>query len=57
MQSYTTSLHCLKTCVDGWSIVRNHREFLSCRIAVTSFRFTRMKTDNSERNGVPEISS
>lgn len=57
MQSYKISLHRLKTSVDGWSIVRNHREFLSCRITVTSFSFTRMKIDNSERKGVLEISS
>lgn len=37
--------------------MRNHREFLSCRITVTSFSFTRMKIDNSERKGVLEISS
>lgn len=57
MQSYKISLHRLKTSIDGWSIVRNHREFLSCHIAVTSFSFTRMKIDNSERKGVLEISS
>lgn len=57
MQSYKISLHRLKTSVDGWSIVRNHREFLSCCIAVTSFSFTRMKIDNSKRKGVLEISS
>lgn len=57
MQSCKISLHRLKTSVDGWSIVRNHREFLSCCIAVTSFSFTGMKIDNSERKGVLEISS
>lgn len=37
--------------------MKNHREFLSCCITVTSFSFTRMKIDNSKRKGVLEISS
>lgn len=55
MQSYKISLHHLKTSIDGWPIVRNHREFLSC--TVTSFSLTGMKIDNSERKGVLENSS
>lgn len=55
MQSYKISLHHLKTSIDGWPIVRNHRQFLSC--TVTSFSFTGMKIDNRERKGVLENSS
>lgn len=52
MKFYNISLHHLKTSIDGWPIVRNHREFLSC--TVTSFSFTGMETDNSKRKGVLE---
>lgn len=48
MQSYKISLHHFKT-IDGWPIVRNHREFLSC--TVTSFSF-RDENNNSEKKGV-----